>query len=321
MTIIEEIVQYDEITEEAGGGVNQVNGNVGGKHIATIEGYFYRAATGKYLQFNPDGTVENINELDGETWADLGFVAGATITFEGTASNNVTTTITTLTDTILTTPYVFVDETVEDVTVYDDTPVTCVDFYYNLIENSEEENYFSRVDSGAVQRFSSVGYDLTGEIGNAQNMLVASESFGWVTNTLDDEDTGETSQVRITNVETVDHKQYFLINHIYYITPYCLVDQKTNFDNLTPPYSYLRFTSGQYSLHFNIFFRVFIDYKAFEYRARIRLLAKRSHRYIPILSEVLYIVIVCLCLRFKLDETGDYILDEDGQRIEEETCA
>src|SRR3990170_4026005 len=152
MTVIETIVHYDEITEEPGGGVNQVNGNVGGKHITVINGYFFRSATDKFLQFLPDGTVENINDLDGDSWIDLGFVVGAIISFEGTASNNVTTTITAITDRIITTSYIFVDEAVDGVTVYDDTPVTCVDFYYNLIENSDSENYFSRVDSGSVQR-------------------------------------------------------------------------------------------------------------------------------------------------------------------------
>ena len=250
-TVITDITHYDEFSEEAGGGVPQVNGNVGGKHISVIEGYFYRAALDKYLQFLPDGTVENINELDGETWASLGFVVGATVSFENTVSNNVTTVITALDGMLMTTEAVgiFVDETVDLVDVYDDTPVTCVDFYYNLIENSDPESYYSRTDAGAVQRFSATGFEDDGSGSDENdpiNMLVASESFGWVTNTLVDEDLGETDQVRITNVGTTAHKQYFLINHIFFIAPFTLAEQKLNFENETPP----EYLSGGRSLKY-----------------------------------------------------------------------
>lgn len=246
-TYITDITQYDEFTGTGGGGVPQVNGNVGGKHTANIEGYFYRAALNKYLRFSPGGTIENINELDGDSWIDLGFSIGAIIAVEGTPGYDGTYTITELTDTIITTNGTFVDIVdVEEVDIYDDTPVSCVDFYYNLIENSDPESYYSKVDSGAVQRFASSGYDLTGEIGNPQNMLVASESFGWVTNTLVDEDTGETSQVKITNNDVTAHKQYFTIEHIYYIAPFCLAEQKTLFENQTPP----EYLSGGRSLKY-----------------------------------------------------------------------
>ena len=241
MTVIETIRQYDEFTSTGGGGTSQLNGNVGGKQTAVINGYFYRAAIGKYLQFLPNGgngTITNINPLDGSSWIQLGFVVGAIITVEGSPTSDGTYTLTAVTDTMLTTDGVLADEAGDGCDVYDDTPVSCVDFYYNLIENSNAESYYSLVDAGAIQRFSSDGYDLTGQVGVAQNMLVASESFGWVTNTLSDPDTGETSQVTITNVSTTNHKQYFEINHIYYIEPLCLVEQKNDFDNEKAP-SYL----------------------------------------------------------------------------------
>lgn len=246
-TVITDITHFDEFTLQGGGGVPQVNGNVGGRMIAEIEGYFYRAALGKYLQFLPDGTVTNINELDGDSWINLGFFVGSIITFEGTLDNDGTYVLTELTDRVLTFDHVFLEQTTEETDVYDDTPVTCVDFYYNLIENSEQENYYSKVDTGAIQRFSSVGYDLTGEIGNAQNMYVASESFGWVTNPLLDEDTGETnSEVLITNNDVTDHKQYFTISHSYFIAPFCLAEQKNLFENQTPP----EYLSGGRSLKY-----------------------------------------------------------------------
>lgn len=234
-TYITDIIHYDEFSEEPGGGTSYLNGNVGGKHISTIEGYFYRAALDKYLRFSPDGTIENINELDGDSWIDLGFVVGATISVSGSASNDGTYILTGVTDTVLSTGETFVDEDAESVDIYDDTQVTCVDFYYNIIENSEGENYYSKTDAGAIQRFNNTSYDATGEVGSPQNMFVSSDSWGWVTNTLVDTNTGETDQVRITNVETVAHKQYFLINHIFFIAPFWLNDQVQNFENEVPP--------------------------------------------------------------------------------------
>ncbi len=240
MTIIERITHYDEFTEGGGGGTPQVNGNVGGRHEAVIEGYFYRAALGKFLKFYPDGRIENTNELDGDSWIQLGFKKDAIISIEGTPGYDDSYTLTQYpTDRVLYTDGNFVDNgSFEEIDVFDDTPVKCVDFFYNLIENSDPESYYSKTDAGAVQRFSASGFDEAGSGSDEDgvlNMLVASESFGWVTNTLTDEDTGQTDQVRLSNMNTVSHKQYFKINHIYYIAPFALAEQKNNFINNIPP--------------------------------------------------------------------------------------
>ena len=260
--IFEEVKFYDEFTGAGGGGTTYPNEGVMAKVEAWITGYFYLAYKNKDLRFDePTKTITNINELDFSSFYDDGALVGQglaprrNITFENTASNNSTFTIDTISEDgrTITVLEAIVTEDALDCDLYDDTLVEALDFYYNLTPtnnaNVAERNlvslggvvteretdadlFGSLTDKGAIQRFSID--DLYASDVAPANMLVTSSSFGWVTNKITNQATGETSEVTVEGVDIVDHKQTFLIKQTFRISPFALAEQIENFRNGTP---------------------------------------------------------------------------------------
>lgn len=238
--IITSVTHYDEFTGLAGGGVSYPNGGVMNKMQAVIEFYTFLSRENKNLIFDaatktitnndPDDTSSFIQNPDGTP----AFRPGMIIEVEDTVSNNGTYTIASATATVITTVEALVNETDTDCSFYDDTPITALDFYYNLIDNTAQENYISLTDKGAIQRFTVDGLDAT-DLATTLNMLVSSASFGWVTNEITNLNTGETSEVTIIGMDITDHKQYFKITHTYWIAPFATRDQLINFQRRFSP--------------------------------------------------------------------------------------
>lgn len=201
---------FDQFTGAGGGGTSYPNEGIMAKVDVEIEGYFYLAFKNKTLTFNAaEKSITNSNPLDFSSFEDdeltgevgAGFAPGRLIKCEGTASNNTTFTIASISEdgrTIFTTVAPVDEVSIEGADIFDDTPITAIDLSYNLIENNEEENYISKTDKGAIQRFTVDGLD--SDDSTPKNMLVSSNSFGWVTNELSDETTGETDEVTIEGI-------------------------------------------------------------------------------------------------------------------------
>src|SRR3989304_8927276 len=90
---------------------------------------------------------DSIERLDGNTFVADGFKQGDTIVIESTASNNMTTTISSISDdgTILYVAGALTDEIVIS-DIFGETPITSIDFYPNRVENSTEFSTFDLTD-------------------------------------------------------------------------------------------------------------------------------------------------------------------------------
>lgn len=227
---ITSILFFDEFTSAGGGGVPYLNGNAGNKMSAQIDFNSFRSAENKFLRFTASGTtIENINQLDFTSFIQLGFKEGMTLRVTGTVSNNGTYTIVSVTAKIITVVESLVNEDIASGNLFDVTPVTALDFYYNLVGNGE--NYLSFVDRNAIQRYSADG--LNSSSATPLSMLVTSSSFGWVTNTITNQTLGETDEVTIEGMDIVSplitNGQSFRIKHTFFVSPLATADQLQNF--------------------------------------------------------------------------------------------
>lgn len=229
---------YDEFTGTGGGGVNYLNGGVTDKITCKIEFYTYLAATNQRLTFDSaTKTITNSNSLDNSSFITNGWLAGMTIGVENTVSNDGAYTITKVEERIITVAEALVNELDEDCDFYDDTPITNLDFLFNIIPNVSQETYISLTDKGTIQRYSASGLDAT----NATpiNFKVSTNSWAWVTNNITDTTTGETDEVTIQGAGISAHKQSFIIYQTFAVAPFWTASQYQNFLNNTPPSYYV----------------------------------------------------------------------------------
>jgi len=213
-------------------------GAVGDRVKCVIDFYVQWKIEEYRMEFDTsDDSITLINDFQADNFVEQGFVVGDEIEVTGTASNDGTYTIDSFSDdgrTIYTVENL-VDETAESANVYGTTAITALDFFYNCIENSAQESYYSLTDTKAVQRYIASGIDASDTL-SAVNMRVGSESFAWVTHEILDTDTGETDQVYIIGQGiSADFKQQFRITQYFLITPLWLAEQRTNFTNDEPP--------------------------------------------------------------------------------------
>jgi len=227
---------YCEYLGIGGGGTDYLQGSVGDKMRCDIEFYVKWSAENKKLDFlAADDTITNANDLDPSSFIDTGFRTGDTLVVEGTTFNNATFTILTVEERVITVTAGLANESAEDAGLFGTTPVTALDFYYNIIPNTSREDYLSLQDPGALQRYTVNGIN-AGDIITVKNMFIGSDSFAWVTHTFVDETTGETAQVTIKGQGiTADHRQKFIISQTFFITPVWLTEQVNNFAGRTIP--------------------------------------------------------------------------------------
>jgi hypothetical protein len=126
-------------------------------------------------------------------------------------------------------------ETAEDGNIFGTTPVTAIDFLYNLIPNGSQEDYLSLQDPGALQRYFVRGLDAT-DVVTVFNFYIGSDSWGWVTHEPISAATGETDQVTIKGAGiSADYRQQFTLTQYFINTPMWLTEQVNNFADNVPP--------------------------------------------------------------------------------------
>lgn len=233
--VITERLFYDEVLDTAGGGVPYAIGNPGDRVKVKVWLYVKWSVEDTRMIFaTADDSITLDNKFDLFTWEEKGFKVGDTIVVEDSVSNNGTKTIATMDGRVITTVQNLVNETADGVSVFGTTPVTALDYLYNLIENEAPETYLSATDPEATQRFTFTGLSAS-DIVTVVNGLIASESFGWVTNAITVGSTGATNEVTIIGDGiTADHRQKFIITQ-WYTNPMWRNDQINNFEDLVAP--------------------------------------------------------------------------------------
>ena len=199
-------------------------GSIGAKITADIRVEVAWSTEGVNMIF--DGTADTIERADGGigSWINDGFRIGDTVVFTGTVSNNVTTTITDLTDELMSvTAGALTTETVV-ANAFGETPIIAMDFYPNLIENSASFSLSNLTDRLTSPRYSAD--TITTDAANPTVMIVTTNSKGWVT---------PNDSATIYRSSFTNHIQTFVITHTFNITPLFLANQLSNLQNGIPP--------------------------------------------------------------------------------------
>lgn len=248
MSAIESQLFYNRFTGTGGGGISNLAVGVGGA-VRVIESvFFYRAIESvRFLFTASDKTIYILDDSEGQSFSNAGFKVDYTITVDGSASNDGDFTIESISydGRTITVAETVVDETIESCSIYDTTPVTDINLLYNLIENSDAPTYYSKTDADTQQVYTIGNLDASDTI-HETSFRVLTKSRGWVTNEIDNDDTGETSEVTIIGGGITNFRQYFTIEHNFKVAPFYTVDQYNNFLNGTPPDYY----KGAHSLKY-----------------------------------------------------------------------
>lgn len=167
---------------------------------------------------------DSIQRLDGGLSSFLvdGFKEGDTIVISGTASNNMTTTITSISDDGET---LFVAGALTNETVicdvYGETPVTSMEFYPNLIENGAALNLFNLTDRETIPKY--YADTITTDAAAPTPMVVGTNSKGWVS-------PGDAATIYRSSF--TNHIQTFVISHTFTILPLFLANQLADLQRL-----------------------------------------------------------------------------------------
>ena len=217
-----------------------LDGCIFDKYAATINFHFSKYTQPKRLQLSGT-TITNINALDNESFLALqldsnALLAGETFKISGSALNTGTLTIVSATATTITVSAALTAETIEVGTIYVTSAVTALDFYYNLIGNQENLNFYSKTDINVLQKYNVTGIAAGTTTPKALN--IATKSLAWVTDAI----TGVASTSTIAGAGIsgtgAAYKQAFTIVHYFSQAPYFLSQFMGNFSSLLPPSIY-----------------------------------------------------------------------------------
>jgi hypothetical protein len=149
------------VPELSTNGTDYLLGNKTGKMIATIDcEAIWRAEAGLTADgLDMEFIAPNKIKWNGGNFELEGFLNADTISIKSTL-NNGSFTITSLNGDEITVLETIVNEVSEDAIINGEVECAGVNFRYNLIENSEAENYLSKVDGNEL-RFSKSGIDYT----------------------------------------------------------------------------------------------------------------------------------------------------------------
>jgi len=211
---------YEDVEDLTGGGTSYLPGNVGEKIMVRTDFYVQWAIEDTLMVFDTtDDSITLGDVLQQLSWIEEGFKVGDTIQVTGTVSNNGSWTIESLTDRVIIVTGNLTNETDSSANVYGTTPVVALDYFSNTIPNSSQANYFSLTDPKHQQRWKASGLDAS-DVVTETNMLIASDSLGWVTANITDPLTGESDEVTVIGMGiSADYKQQFRIDEFFYIAP------------------------------------------------------------------------------------------------------
>lgn len=217
-------------------GNTTIDASVGDKVKAVIDFYIKWSTESKLLVFNATAkTITRTDDFDSGSFIDDGFKVGDSFTIAGTSSNDSTgKIISEVTDRVITTSTTLVNETAELASLYGTTSVTSIDFYYNLIKNSDSESYFSLVDRDTQQKFYADSI-LASTTGTSTYLRIGTNSYGWVTEPVTDDLCTLSS---IVGMGISNYKQQFRLTQYFISTPFWLNGQEDNLEespNFPPP--------------------------------------------------------------------------------------
>lgn len=193
---------------------------------------------------------DSIERLDGNTFVVDGWREGDTIVIESTVSNNMTTTVSSISDdgSKLFVAGALTDETVI-ADVFGETPITSIDFYPNRVENSADLSLFDLTDRETAPKY--FADTITTDAANPTVMTVGTNSKGWVT---------PHDRATIYRLSFANHIQTFVISHTFDITPIYVIGQLANLQHHLAP------AAGAYKDKFALKYVYTIDgkYSAFD---------------------------------------------------------
>lgn len=221
-------------------GANFLMGCVGDFAYATIKFNVAWSVLGANINF--DSVKKTITLIPcgllTSGFVDSGFQVGDTIVITGSASNNATFAIISLTNTVITVDESVVTESATGVNVYGATTINAFDFYYNnlssqnlsignpythttiVINNPSKRDIFSsQTDSLSVQKYSGIAQVY---YGGSSFMSPNTPSRAWFTDFVD----GQDCRPQLTyEGTTTDYKQQYQIVFPFLITPLFLSNQ------------------------------------------------------------------------------------------------
>ena len=239
---------YDAFTELSGGGVDYLNGNVLDRiqKIINVE-FSWDLQNASVVFDSATKTIVMQNQYDNRTFISQDFKTGDTFDVIGTSSNDGSYTIYDISDDgkTVTTVESLVDETNDNSSFFGTTPITEIDFYYNLVPNTSGTYFSSIVDPDSLQKFSISGISANLP-STAKNFAIGTKSYAWVTNKITDATLGTTNEVTIVGMGVVNYVQSFKIVHYFYVTPFYLNSLFQNFQDEVAPSWYLKGSSLKY---------------------------------------------------------------------------
>jgi hypothetical protein len=178
------------------------------------------------VKLTADVAAKTFTRFDNVKWRNLEFRINDTIEIANFGANNATYTITAITDNVISVdPAPANNATDNNVHVYGTTTITNLDFYFNLIKNSDSESYISTVDRETVQKYGNTGVLNASAGAGSVNLIAETKSFGWLN-----------GSGTITNSGITNRQQKFRIEHTFKISPYFLNSQlESTEEGLYPP--------------------------------------------------------------------------------------
>ena len=162
-----------------------LDGNVGNRYKAIITGYVSKFTQQKRVTLSGN-TLTNANPLDNESFLNLiydgnPFLPGENVKIQGSTLNTGSLTIASVTSTVITFTTSLTTETIEVGYIYVVSKPTAIDYYFNLIGNSEPLSFMSKTDN-VLQRYTATGFDPS--VSTPINFTIGTSSFAWVTDIL-----------------------------------------------------------------------------------------------------------------------------------------
>lgn len=229
---------YDQWTSTGGGGVNYFQGVTGDKITCVIEGYFKWSVESVRLTFTASTKkISFANQYETKSFLKEGFQIDDDITIAGTTSNNGNFTITEVYDTYIVVAESVTNETAESGNVYGVTPITAIDYYYNIIGNLEPISFDSKTDKGTLQKYEATGLDAS--VATPVYAVIGTDSYGWVTELLTGAKVDKSDSCYIEGVSIADYKQSFKITQTFICSPLWTVGLLNNFANRKAPDTFL----------------------------------------------------------------------------------
>ncbi|MFZ9845349.1 MAG: hypothetical protein ACO3EW_05185, partial [Candidatus Nanopelagicaceae bacterium] len=237
-------VKIDSISfnsELTTGTTDYLLGNVLNSVTATVEiaiGWFAFATSSNKIQFaptsgypNPDEIIKCNSSLFGE------FQLGDTIDVSGTASNDGSYTIVDkISANEIRVDTSLVNELSTTAEIVGTTPITALNYFYNLIENANAPTYISQID-GSVQKYFAFDLDATDTVTVVNFTGVGDKSW-------------QSGAATIKGNGTDAYYQYFTITHNFLVIPYYVDGEYSDLIAGIKPYNFDNTNSLKYIANF-----------------------------------------------------------------------